>query len=96
MSGLGCTLGRDMCNPNLVPAQSILVVLVFRVMIMGLVEGFRINGLPGDGDGNDSYPGGQYFDPLCLGDYPTTFVELKVKETKNRILAMFSIFGFFI
>ncbi|CAA3006906.1 chlorophyll a-b binding 13, chloroplastic [Olea europaea subsp. europaea] len=35
-------------NPNLVPAQSILAVLGFQVVQMGLVEGFIINGLPGE------------------------------------------------
>ncbi|CAN7039059.1 unnamed protein product [Brassica rapa subsp. trilocularis] len=83
-------------NLNLVHAQGILAVLGFQVILIGLVEGFRINRFDGVGEGNDLYPGGKYFDLLSLVDDQVTFVELKVKEIKNGMLAMFSMFGFFV
>ncbi|KAL3508612.1 hypothetical protein ACH5RR_028013 [Cinchona calisaya] len=43
-SGLDC-----LDNPNIVHAQSILAVLGFQVVLLGLGEGLRINGLEGLG-----------------------------------------------
>ena len=62
---------------------------------MGAFKAYRVKGAPLRVDLDLLHPG-EAFNPLVLADDRHTFAELKMKEIKNGLLAIFSMFGYYV
>jgi len=85
---------------GLIHASSLPITFVSTLVIMGIVEGYRVQGgVTGDQGADKLYPGvylgESLWDPLGASD-PDTLAELKVKELKNGRLAMVAMLGFIV
>ena len=81
----------------LVRAQSIFAVLPCKVVLIGAMEAYRVNGGPfGGRDLELVYPGGKSLDPLGLADDLEIAAKLKVKKIRKGRLASFPMFGYYV
>ena len=88
---------KYMSAPMLVRPQSILAVLACHLVLIGVIEAYRVNGGPFTGRDFDLvYPSRKRFDPPNLADDPDVAAVLKVKEIRKGCLAKLSMIGYYV